>query len=210
MTRPDLTFDDILAIMTEEGEIVPNHEVLMVWVARYPDFANELADYFATLAFQLEETSDAPVLDADLFASLAVSEAMNLLHARDSAQEAEKAVRLSKLVERAGLKEEDVADRVGISFDIFLKLDRCRIEPIAGIPRLLVEDLASTIKASIREIWGALSLPRLASSRSGLLKSHKRAQVLTETWEEAVQSSSLPEHKKVRWLRATTGGTGPP
>jgi len=210
MTRPDLTFDDILAIMTEEGEIVPNHGVLVEWIARFPDFADELADYFAALAFQLEEESDVPHLDAEHFANLAVSEAMNLLHARDSARDAEPPVRLSKLVERAGFSQEAVASKIGINMEIFIKLDRCRIQPIDGIPRLLVESFALTIQTSIRQVWAAFSLPRVASSRSSLLRSHQRPQVLSETWEEAVTGSSLPQPEKVRWLRAAREGTGPP
>ncbi|GLQ82618.1 hypothetical protein GCM10007881_61410 [Mesorhizobium huakuii] len=210
MTRFSQTFDDILAIMVEEGDVVPNHEVLVAWIARYPAFTDELTDYFAALAFQLEEDSDIPHLDAEHFANLAVSEAMNLLHARDSVQKVEQPVRLSRLVERAGLSEEDVAHKVGITLDIFLKLDRCRIDPIGGIPRLLVETLAATVQGSIRQVWAALSLPRVASSRSGLLRSHKRAEVRAETWEEAVQGSSLSEQEKARWLRATREGTGPP
>jgi len=210
MTRPDLTFDDILSIMNEEGEIVPNHGVLLAWIARYPNFADELTDYFAALAFQLEEESDVPQLDPEHFANLAVSEAMNLLHARDTARDAEAPVRLSKIVKRAGFTQEAVASKIGIDLEIFIKLDHCRIQPIEGIPRLLVESVALTLQTSIRQIWAALSLPKLASSRSGLLRSHQRPQVLSETWEEAVTVSSMPEPEKERWRLAAREGTGPP
>lgn len=208
MTRPNLTFDDILSIIHEEGEIVPSHEILMAWIGRYPEFGDELTDYFAALAFQLAETSDVPQLDAEHFANLAVSEAMNLLHARDSARDTP--VRLSKLVEQAGLSQESVASKIGIDMEIFIKLDRCRIQPINGIPRQLVESFALTVQTSIRQIWAAVSLPMVASSRSSLLRSHQRPQVLSETWEEAITVSSLPEPEKERWRRAAREGTGPP
>jgi len=210
MTRPDLTFDDVLAIMIEEGDIVPDHDVLVAWIARYPAFNDELIDYFAALAFQLaEDTAAIPVIDAEHFANLAVSEALNLLHARDSARQ-EQPVRLSKLAQRAGLTQEAVAQKVGITLDIYLKLDLCRIRPVTGIPRLLVESLAEVMQASIVQVWAALSLPSVASSRTGLLKSKRRAEVRSETWEEAIRGSILPEVEKTRWLRATREGTGPP
>lgn len=210
MIRPNPTFDDVLALMTEEEAIVPNHEVLVRWIGRFPHFADELTDYFAALAFQLEEEADVHQLDAEHFANLAVSEAMNLLHARDSVQEDEKPVRLTKLVERAGLTQEGVAARVGIDLETFIKLDRCRIQPINGIPRLLVERFALTLQTNIRQIWAAISLPMAASSRSGLLRSHRSPQVRSEAWEEAITGSSLPEAEKASWLRATREGTGPP
>ncbi|MBN9306914.1 MAG: hypothetical protein BGO82_05580 [Devosia sp. 67-54] len=211
MTRPEpTTFDDVLALMLEDGEIVPSYESLEIWSKRYPAFTDELADFFASLAFQAEEDGDAPSLDVEHFANLAVSEALNRLHSLEATANSASPLRLSQMAHNAGLSDADVASRVGIDDEMFMKLDRGRIVPVEGIPRLLARSFAAVLAVAIDEIWMALALPKMASSRPGLLKSRKKAQLATETFEEALSRSSLSDTDKATWRRAIAEGTGPP
>lgn len=214
-TDPNLTFDDVVISLLEEN-VAPTHEHLVHWIRRYPQFSEELADYFAEWAVQEELAGEEEVVEArsERFTNVGVSHALNLLHARKPkaalvrAPET-KAMTLAQLCKGAGLSLASLAQRVRLDEETVMKLDLCRIV-LGGIPRHLAEFLATTLGVSTAEIWHVLSAPPRATSKGALQKSTRRAQIKTESFEDAIRSSSLPLEVKNEWLRSIEEGTGPP
>nr|WP_314092330.1 hypothetical protein [uncultured Shinella sp.] len=213
-TDPNLTFDDVVLFLLEEN-VAPTHEHLVHWIRRYPQFSEELADYFAEWAVQ-EELAGEEVVEARLerFTNAGVSHALNLLHARKQkaallrAPET-KAMTLAQLCKGAGLSLASLAQRVRLDEETVMKLDLCRIV-LGGIPRRLAELLATTLVVPTAEIWHVLSASPRATSKGALQKSKRRAHIKTESFEDAIRSSSLPLEVKNEWLRLIDEGTGPP
>lgn len=212
ITDPNLTFDDIVIFLLEEN-VVPTHEHLVQWIRRYPQFSEELADYFAEWAVQ-EEMGDDDVAESrsERFTNVGVSHALNILHARKAkvtpAPET-KAMTLAQLCKAAGLSFASLGQRIGLDEELVMKLELCRIV-LSGIPRRLVRRLAETLGVSIAEIWHVLSAPPRVTSKGGLQKSRHRAQIKTESFEDAIRASSLSLETRNEWLRSIDEGTGPP
>ncbi|MBX5133309.1 hypothetical protein HJB80_11660 [Rhizobium lentis] len=210
-----MTFDDIVTFLLEE-KVTPTHQQLVQWIDRYPQFAEELSDYFAEWAVREEMGDDDEVAEprSERFANIGVSHALNLLHVRKPkaalvhAAES-KATTLAQLCKGAGLSLTSLADRVRLDEEILMKLDLSRI--VAGsIPRRVANMLAMTLGASTAEIWHILSASPRPTSKGALQKSRQRAQVRTESFEDAIRSSSLPSELRNEWLRSIDEGTGPP
>src|SRR5258706_8966392 len=139
-----ITFDDVLEAMLNE-EVAPTHEALLEWTVRFPAFANDLSKYFAVWAVQSEEGDSFEIPAFEHFANRGVSQALNLLHAQKAANSALGVVRLSAMAKKRGLSDSDLATRVGVDEAIIMKLDRGRIAPASGIPRLLIQRLAEAM-----------------------------------------------------------------
>lgn len=214
MTDPTMTFDDIVTFLLEE-KVTPTHQQLVQWIDRYPQFADELSDYFAEWAVR-EEMCDDEVVESrsERFANIGVSHALNLLHARKPkavlvpAAEG-KTTTLAQLCKGAGLSLASLADRVRLDEEILMKLDLSRIV-VGSIPRRVVSMLATTLGTSAAEIWHILAASPRPTSKGALQKSQRRAQVKTESFEDAIRSSSLPLELRNEWLRSIDEGTGPP
>lgn len=210
----NLTFDDVVTFLLEE-DVTSTHDNLVVWTQRYPQFADELADYFAEWAVQ-EEADDDGISDArsEHFTNVGVSHALNLLHTRKQevplvrAPET-KAMSLAQLCKRAGRTLASLGQHVRLDEETVMKLDLCRIV-LDTIPRVLIDRVATALGTLPSEIWSVLSAPPRATSKGALQKSRHRPQIKTESFEEAIRSSTLPPEQKAEWLRSLDEGVGPP
>src|SRR3974390_127899 len=71
-------FEDVLAEMRLE-EPEPTYQALLRWQERYPEFREELADFFALWAIQREPIDDLPDIDEEEIAAHGLQYAMKLL-----------------------------------------------------------------------------------------------------------------------------------
>src|SRR3954470_22579432 len=74
------SFDDVVdELMVEESR--PSYEALVRWLDRYPQFQNELRDYFATWAIQSFRSGSADLseMDEEKMAKKSVDYAMRML-----------------------------------------------------------------------------------------------------------------------------------
>lgn len=207
----NLTFDDVLTSLLEEA-VTPTHAELLVWTRRYPQFAEELAHYFAEWSVEIElADEDVARSREEHFENVGVSHALNLLHARRAGTSSvqKPASTIAILCRAAGLTFALLAEKAGLDEELVMKLDRGRIA-VSGIPRRLATTLATLLEVRIEDIWRALSLPPRATSRGALQKSRGPAQILTETFEQAINASTLPSDKRAAWLLSVHEGTGPP
>ena len=182
-------------IAIEEAE--PSYAALSRWCELYPQHAVELAHYFATWAEQLELPITQSV-DAERFASQAVSHALNLLHQAD-AREPQKT--LAQVARSAGLSDADVAGRIGLDEAFVLKLFRRKID-FESIPQLCFDRLHWVLGITLAQVRKHLRGPPLATVANARMKSRKKAVRLTETFEEALASSAIDETQKAEWRDA--------
>lgn len=138
------------------------------YLARYPDYAIELADFIVTYHLTLP---DLPELDETPVATLSPGFARALAAIRaQEAQRAEQAApsaqaAFTSLADRAfdvELDPEQLAERVGVSSSIIARLDARAIQ-VASIPRELFRRLAETLDVSIEAVMGFLG----ASAQAG-------------------------------------------
>src|SRR4051812_9793672 len=72
------SFDELLnMLLVEEG--APTTEALARWSERYPDYREDLVDFFATWAMQENRTEPEPDTDEDSIVQQAVKHAMGIL-----------------------------------------------------------------------------------------------------------------------------------
>jgi hypothetical protein len=202
MRHQNLTLDDVLdALMIEEPD--PTYEALTRWSQRYPEYAEALANFFATWAVQTELPQENSA-DGERLANLAVSHALDIVHRRD--QTAERAPKTSsarpRLIASAravGISEEQLAIRSGLDSTIIDKLDLRRIS--TGIPRICFEQLATALGTFTDHIWEMTTGPPLLAA--GTRHKAKRKPVpTTEDFADAIRNSSLSEQAKRFWLEA--------
>ncbi|AUW47161.1 hypothetical protein [Rhizobium leguminosarum] len=211
-TDQNVTFDDVLTFLLEE-DVTPSHENLLQWIQRYPQFSDDLTNYFAEWAVQAE-TGDEEIVQSrsERFVNIGVSHALNLLHARkaNAVPSARAQARtLAQFSRAVGLTFASLAAKVRLDEEIVTKLDLCRI-PVASIPTVLATMLSELLKVGVEEVWRALSLPPRATSPRALQKSRGPAQVRTESFKDAITASAMPPEQKEEWLRSIEKGTGPP
>lgn len=76
--KDHVTFEDVLQeLMLAEAE--PNYTTLLKWQARYPQWRDSLAEYFAVWAIQSEPIDDEPEIDEDAIVQKTMARAMNML-----------------------------------------------------------------------------------------------------------------------------------
>jgi DNA-binding MarR family transcriptional regulator len=76
MTNSKMLLEDVLdAIMFEET--TPSHEALLRWITRYPQYRDELADFFATWGVQAVMTGE-PEIDENEIVNAAVRHALEI------------------------------------------------------------------------------------------------------------------------------------
>lgn len=200
-----LTFDDVLDTLLED-RISPTHENLVIWTARFPEFSDELADFFANWAVQDAFDIVGAPENAEHLANNGVSYALNLLHAQsvgatNVAIEIKSApARLLQLAKKVGLSAVQLATKVGVDEHVVLKLDKGRIRPLSEIPRRLFVACADALQESTAAIQAALSMAPVVASAGGLRKAKDKAVIATETFDAAIRKSSLQEHEKQAWL----------
>ena len=194
-TTPEL--DEILdEIALTEKE--PTYEALARWCERYPRHCDGLSAYFATWAEQ-ELLPVEQSIDADRFASRAVSHALNLLYQEKQAEQIDpESETLSAAARRRGFDDPTLAHSSGMDESMILKLSKRRI-PIETIPDLCLERLGSLLAMSFREIAARLRGPPLATSAGLRLKSKQKPVQRVESFSDALENSTLDDAEKAVW-----------
>jgi hypothetical protein len=205
MSEEHTPLEEVLdQIIMEESE--PSHVVLSRWVARYPEYRDELTRFFATWAMQEASSEKVTVVDEALAGQRMVSQAMNLLYkqkvARTSDAEAEKAARLCDVLIAQGVSEEEFAPRCGLDELIVAKLDR-RLIRFLSIPLRCFKKIAAALGRSIEEVRAMLAGAPIPLRT---YKARERPEVKTEDFVDAVRSSSLSADAKTEWIEAVANG----
>jgi hypothetical protein len=200
MRKTEFDLEDVLnAVMLEEEE--PNYEALQRCCQRYPAYRESLARFFATWAIQSELPVDDTVDESHL-ANIGVSRALNILSQQESEMETPtvtlRGSRLLVVCRRAGISEEELANRTDLDRSIIAKLDLRRLSAVPGV---CFERIARVLRTSVEFVMTLITgLPVvLAGAR---YKSVKRPRPKTEDFAAAVRSSSLGKTQRDFWLDA--------
>lgn len=169
------------------------------YLARYPQFAEEIANYIAYYhAFEEDlpgETHSMPVLSEQS------QEAINTAWGRVVQSQAQSADRIFSLVRRARELHLDIsqlADKLGLSVDVVAKLERHAIDA-ATIPRRLVKLLAEVLQQPLQVIQAFFDIPgrqQLAEAQT-LYSIDGRVQSFRDAIEESTQ---LAEERRSNWI----------
>ncbi|HET9494753.1 MAG TPA: hypothetical protein VFR15_11025 [Chloroflexia bacterium] len=125
----------------------PSHPALVEWVARYPQYTDELTRFTVEWA-RVEHAPDAPA-ESPSQIEAAVQRHMALLREQGLLRSVESAAEIAGLVEEAeakGLTKKQLAERIGVSVPLLTKLDR-RLIRFASIPGELVMQVASALSS---------------------------------------------------------------
>jgi len=197
MNTQPFDLDDVLdSLMVEESK--PSYAVLTRWIAKYPQFSKELADFFAVWAIQAER-SDEVEIDGELFSNLAVSHAMELLHRRGASQKAAAksgGVGLFNAIAAVGKTVQGAASTLQLDLELLKKLNLRRL---TELPDRLCEAASKHLSMSAEAFRGmVVGDPPLANA-SAHHKAKGKLSLTTETFAHAVKHSALPDDKKAYW-----------
>jgi hypothetical protein len=198
MTTKNVPLEEVLdAIMMTEPD--PSYDALVRWSAKYPEHADELADFFATWGVQaaLPETVE---LDHDKIAHRVVSAALAKLDAENPLPSP--APRIGAAVKAAGLSEDELGERCELDVTLIAKLDR-RLIHVATIPRLLLERIGLALGRGAEAVRQMLDGPPLGLP-APTYKSKVRPAPFAQDFADAVRASTLPDDAKQRWLEVAT------
>lgn len=214
MNRMDQpTADDVILDLLVDG-VEPTHENLMVAIAAYPQHREALVAFFANLAVQtaLNEEAAPSGCSAEQFANIGVSRV--LAHRQDAPKQASTSVdvvseqletksmappRLSQLVRESGLTEDQVAVRVGLDSALMMKLDHRRI--VGRRPVEMFRRIADELRIPPANVIASVTGPPIASSRGNLRKAKGQIRIETETFDVAINASTLSDDLKNFWLQ---------
>jgi len=199
------SWNDVLDRLMEEDPSA-DYATLRLWCARYPAFQEELTSYFAFVSEQ-EASIDPVVLDEQYLCNRSISKALALAHAHlaskaSSALVAPKgaANRLSQRLKTRGLDEAQLAARCRLDLSVIVKLDRRRIAPVDSIPSECLDRIGAVLNESRRSLEEMICGPPLRTAAAGLRKARQKAELPTETFEQAIRESTLPEVDRDYWL----------
>jgi hypothetical protein len=213
MNRMDQpTADDVILDLLIDG-VEPTHENLMAAIAAFPQHRDALVAFFANFAVQAA-VSDEPMhpgCSVEQFANIGVSRV--LAHRHDTAKKATKQVdessevietksmppRLSQLIRASGLTEDEIAARVGLDVGLMMKLDRRRI--VGRRPMVMFDRIADELRLPSAHVIASTTGAPITSSRGNLRKAKGRIKIGTETFDEAINNSTLSDDLKVYWLQ---------
>jgi hypothetical protein len=208
--RPDLPtpLEEVLqAIETEESDLT--HAALVRWVKKYPEYRDELADFFATRATRRSR----PAMPEDEQAKAGrrmVSKALNLLHKQRAeaalaaqTKPASTPLRLCDAVKESGLTEDGFQTCSGLDDLLVSKLDR-RLIRYLSIPLLCFERIAGILSWRLEDVCAMLSGNPILLTRH---KATKRPEETVEDFADAVRSSNLSDPEKAVWLAAVDQNT---
>jgi len=200
MSTTNTTWDQVLDVLMEEDPN-PDYATLKVWCARYPRFTDRLASYFA-VATEQEALDDPAVLSEDRLRNQAVSSAIEHWHSlrRQGASTQAPMTRLTALMRAHGVKEDELATRCRLDLSMVLKLDKRRIVPFESIPTECFQMLGKALDESWLRIREMICGPPLPVAVGGTHKSKRKAQMGTQTFEQAVEASSLSAENKRFWI----------
>lgn len=169
------------------------------YLARYPQFADEIANYIAYYhAFEEDlpgETRSVPVLTKQS------QEAINTAWGRIVQSQAQSADRISSLVGRARELHLDIsqlADKLGLSVDIVAKLERQAINA-ATLPRGLIKLLAEVLQQPLQVIQAFFDI----TTRQQLAEAQTRYRVddQVQSFRDAIEESTqLAEERRRNWI----------
>lgn len=214
MSRMDQpTADDVILDLLVDG-VAPTHENLMVAIAAYPEHRDALVAFFANLAVQtaLKDEATSSGGSVEQFANIGVSRV--LAHRHDAPRQAsttsvrrksgEQEVkspppRLSQLILASGLTEDQVAVRVGLDSGLMMKLDRRRI--VGRRPMEMFRRIADELRIPPAHVIASATGAPIASSRGNLRKAKGQIQIETETFDVAINASTLSDDLKTFWLQ---------
>ncbi|MCC6393522.1 MAG: hypothetical protein IT167_23175 [Bryobacterales bacterium] len=199
MNTQPVDFDYILdSLMLEESE--PNYRALTRWIEQYPQFKQELSEFFAQWAIQAERLEE-PEIDAERLSNLAVSHALDILHRREKNPQPTKrdtARTLLKAIAAVGISAEKMAANVRLDLKFVKKLDLRRLTELPGhLFEVLGEQLEAPAEAVRSMIAGGPPLRNAAAQ----FKAKQRPLPTTETFLDAVRNSTLSDEDKAYWIR---------
>lgn len=215
MSRMDQpTADDVIFDLLVDG-VEPTHENLMVAIAAYPQHRDALVTFFADLAVQtaLNEEPTPSGCSVEQFANIGVSRVLAHRHdaPRLASTDKSEAIetksmppRLSQLIRASGLTENQVADRVGLDAGLMMKLDRRRI--VGRQPLEMFHRISSELRIPPAHVIASVTGPPIASSRGNLRKAQGQIKIETETFEAAINASTLSNDLKAFWLQQLADG----
>ncbi|WP_312608588.1 hypothetical protein [Agrobacterium pusense] len=206
------TADDVILDLLVDG-VEPTHENLMVAIAAYPQHRDALVTFFANLAVQtaLDEEPTPPGCSVEQFANIGVSRVLAHRHdapgqtstgVDDKSEELEiKSMppRLSQLIRASGLTEDQVAARVGLDSGLMMKLDRRRI--VGRRPMEMFRRISDELHIPPAHVIGSVTGAPITSSRGNLRKAKGQIKIQTETFDVAINSSTLSDDLKAFWLQ---------
>jgi hypothetical protein len=169
------------------------------YLARYPQFAEEIANYIAYYhAFEADlpgETPGMPVLSEQS------QEAINTAWGRIVQSQTQSTDKIASLLEWARELHLDIsqlADKLGISVDIAVKLEEHAIDA-STIPRRLVKLLAEVLQQPLQVIQAFLDI----TSRQQLAEAQTRYRVdgQVQSFRDAIEESTqLAEERRRNWI----------
>ena len=213
MNRVDQpTADDVILDLLIDG-VEPTHENLVVAIAAYPQPRDALVAFFANLAVQtaLKDEPAPSSCSVEQFANIGVSRVLVRRHEApgqtstdidDTSGEVEiKSMppRLSQLIRARGLTEDEVAVRVGLDAGLMMKLDRRRI--VGRRPLEMFRRIAGEIRLPPAHVIASATGAPIPSSRGNLRKAKRPIKIETETFDVAINASTLSDDLKAFWLR---------
>jgi hypothetical protein len=201
MNTTNTTWDDVLVALMEENP-QPDYQTLLAWHARYPRFADDLTEHFAIWAEQ-EALTTSVVLDEPRLRNQAVSLALQHAHAMSAnAPTQPKALthRLEDAIRAHGFKDSTLARQCRLDETMVVKLDRRRIQPWEDIPLDCFRMIGEALNEPGLRVKEMICGPPLVASPGGLRKARTKAVVTTETFEQAIRSSTLSDPDKAFWL----------
>ena len=213
MSRMDQpTADDVILDLLVDG-VEPTHENLMVAIATYPQHRDALVAFFANHAVQttLKDEATPSGCSAERFANIGVSRVLAHRHdaprqaltgtdSKSGEQEAKLLPqRLSQLIRASGLTEDQVAVRVGLDSGLMMKLDRRRI--VGRQPSEMFRRIGDELHIPPAHVIASVTGPPIASSRGNLRKAKGQIKIETETFEAAINASTLSDDLKAFWLQ---------
>lgn len=198
-------WNDVLDRLMEEDPSA-DHATLRLWCARYPAFRDELTSYFAFVSEQ-EASSDPIVLDEQTLRNRSISKALAIAHARLASKDSSESVvpkstanRLSQRLKSHGLDEAQLAARCRLDVSVIVKLDRRRIAPMGSVPGECLDWIGAVLNESRRSVEEMIYGPPLRTAAAGLRKARQKADLPTETFEQAIRGSTLPDVDRDYWL----------
>lgn len=221
-SQRDWTLEDILSEVLMQDQ-APSAARLISLCAAHPSHKAEIVAFFEVWAEQigLDETTNPPAeqsADASGLVEYGVAQALTLLLKPDEGRRHVKRphLRLSAIVRSFGLNEAKFARACGLDEAIMGKLDRRCIQPVSDIPIQCFERMSETLVRCVRADTGDvnfhLSLAHaMQDAVSGvplapLARHHYLVffgeDCATQSFVQAIESSSLSEEEKRQWLGA--------
>lgn len=203
MSRMDqTTADDVILDLIVEG-VEPTHANLVAAIAEYPQYREELEEFFATLAVQtaLAVQPDAVGATVEHFANVGVSRVLEhsfQVRQASALQSAAQSKRLSQLIQERGRDPDEVAVKVGLDPNLLRKLDRRRFR--GGVPREAYDRIGLEAQIPPAHVIASATGPPISSSRGNFRKAKGQIEIGTETFEDAIRSSTLSDELKAFWL----------